>query len=66
MQAMFPGHLAVVMGVDIDEAGRDDPVLRVDLPVGADRQFGADGNDQTVRNGDIGDIRLTAGTYSPK
>ncbi len=30
-QAVFPGHLTVIVGMDVDEAGRDDHAARVDF-----------------------------------
>ena len=52
-EVAVPDGLAVVMGVDVDEARRDEPALGVDLlaPRAASR---ADGGDPAAGDGDIG------------
>ncbi len=47
-----PGRLTVIVGVDVDEAGRDEEAARVDLIL-AGRCDLADGGDDAVVDGDI-------------
>ena len=55
-----PGRLAVIVGVDVDEARRHDQARGVDLaPAGA--ELGADCGDFSVLHGDIGDPARRAG-----
>src|SRR5690606_19448797 len=49
----IPGHLRVVVGVDVDEAGRDQLAARVDL-LAAGREIGIDGDDLAVTDPDVG------------
>ncbi len=51
---MLPGDLAVVVGVDVDEAGRDDAALGVDLLGAARGDAPADRRDPPAGNGDVG------------
>ena len=57
--AVRPDGLAVVVGVQVDEAGRDQQAGRVDLPcrVAVD---GADRGDDAVGDRDVADERLAA------
>ena len=58
-EALVPGRLPVIVGVDVDEARRDGQPLGVDLlaPGAGDA---ADGSDAAVLHGDIGLARRTA------
>src|SRR3546814_6686884 len=60
-----PRRLAVIMGVDVDEAGGDDPAARVDLfaPGG---QVRADRDDAVPIHRDIGDEGLAARTIDDR
>ena len=57
-----PGRLAVIMGVQIDEAGRDDLAFGVDLLLATPLGFGLDRDDAVTRNHDIGFIGFAAVT----
>src|SRR5665213_985921 len=56
---LAPGHLAVIMGVDIDKAGRHQFALGVDL-VGALAQDLADFADAAIGDRDVGFEKLAA------
>ena len=55
-----PGRLAVIMGVEIDEAGRDDLAFGVDLLLAAARGLGLDGGDPIAGDQYVGLIGLAA------
>src|SRR5205085_11306025 len=57
LQPLVPGRLAVVMGMDVDEAGRDEVPAGVDLLRAATLDL-ADSCDAAVPDGDV---RLTGG-----
>ena len=59
-QSLRPDGLAVVVGVQVDEAGRDQQPGRVDLPRRAGAVDVADRGDHAVLDGDVADERLTA------
>ena len=48
------------MGVQVDEARRDQQPGRVDLPSRMGAVDGADGRDDTVAHGDVTDVGLTS------
>ena len=60
LQVRIPGRLAVIMGVDVDEARRDQQALGVDLLGGAAGHL-ADGGDLAVLHGDVGLVQRSAG-----
>jgi hypothetical protein len=63
--AVRPGGLTVVVGVDVDEAGRHQGARRVDLaPRGA--AHAADLDDASPRDRDIGRARSTAGAVDDR
>ena len=57
----IPGRLAVIVGVDVDEARRDQKALGVDL-LGAFAQNLADGGDLAVLYRDVGLMQGSART----
>src|SRR5690606_7336674 len=59
-QLAVPGGLAVIVGVDVDEAGGDECAVGVDLP-GAVRLDPSDGGDAVAVDGDVGGTRRTPG-----
>ena len=58
-EALVPGRLAVIVGVDVDEARRDGEALGVDL-LAPGAGHAADGGDAAVLHGDVGLARRTA------
>src|SRR5439155_1144981 len=52
-----PVELGVVVGVEIDGAGRDDAAARVELALAAPRDRPADAGDPPLRDRDIGTFR---------
>src|SRR5690606_32252612 len=60
-----PRRLPVIMGVDVDEAGGDDPAARVDL-LAARADVGADRDDAVAVDRDIGDKGLRARTIDDR
>src|SRR6266540_3823899 len=60
LQMRIPGRLAVVMGMDIDEARRNQQALGVDLLGSAARDL-ADGRDLAVLHRDISFVQSSAG-----
>ena len=58
-EALVPGRLPVIVGVDVDEARRDRQPLGVDL-LAPGAGNAADGGDAAVLHGDIGLARRTA------
>jgi len=56
-----PGHLAVIMGMDVDPAGRDEETRRFDF-LAARRCDVADRDDDALVDGDIGTQRRAART----
>ena len=60
LQVRIPGRLAVIVGVDVDEARRDQQALGVDLLGGAAGHL-ADGGDLAVLHGDVGLVQGSAG-----
>src|SRR3954471_3956654 len=58
-QALAPGHLCIVMGVDVDETGRYQLFAGVNF-FKATRDAAADGADHSVLDADVGLIRVAA------
>ena len=59
-QPVAPGHLRIVVGVDVDEARRDQLAARVDL-LGALGDVSADRGDLAVGDGEVGFVGIAAG-----
>ena len=56
-EVVVPGGLAVVVGVDVDEAGGDQGAVGVDLRAPAPSDNRADRDDAVVDHGDVGTAR---------
>ena len=65
LQMRIPGRLAVIVGVDVDEARRDQQALGVDLLVGAAGDL-ADGGDLAVLHRDIGFVQAPRRCRRPR
>jgi hypothetical protein len=60
-EPILPGSLAIVVRMDVDEPGRDDPAVGVNLVAGTPLHLSY-GDDATARDGNIGFKRLSAGS----
>ena len=65
LERVVPGDLAVVVGVEVEEAGRDEGAVGVDLAAGGLVDL-ADGDDAAVADADVAGERVGAGAVDDR